>query len=77
MAGLSNRSLFVVFISQLVIFSTCLSARVFRTERAQRLDGPPEVTISDGLLRGETEESDGVSVDVFRGVPYAAPPVGE
>src|SRR5436305_4942275 len=35
---------------------------------------PPRVTIDSGALEGAVDSSTGVSV--FRGIPYAAPPVG-
>src|SRR5689334_19187589 len=40
---------------------------------SQRL-APPRVTVDGGMLEGEVDSTSGVTV--FRGVPYAAPPVG-
>lgn len=36
-------------------------------------DDPPDVQVAGGMLRGSIEAGEGV----FRGIPYAAPPVGE
>ena len=36
---------------------------------------PVEVTISDGVVRGLADDATGVTT--FRGIPYAAPPVGD
>src|ERR1700693_4581339 len=41
---------------------------------ANRAD-PPRVTIDTGILEGVVDSASGVTV--FRGIPYAAPPVGE
>jgi len=40
---------------------------------SQRL-APPRVTVDGGMLEGEVDSTSGVTV--FRGIPYAAPPVG-
>jgi para-nitrobenzyl esterase len=36
-----------------------------------------QVKLADGPIKGEAIEADGKQVHIFRGLPYAAPPVGE
>lgn len=43
---------------------------------ASSVIAPPQVTVADGIIVGARETLDARSLDVFRGVPYAAPPTG-
>ncbi|MDE1893345.1 MAG: carboxylesterase family protein [Pseudomonadota bacterium] len=38
---------------------------------------PPRVVLSTGVLEGKPAIVDGVALDEFQGIPYAAPPVGD
>jgi para-nitrobenzyl esterase len=51
----------------LVVATICAAAALDRSP-------PPRVTIDTGILEGDIDSATGVTV--FRGIPYAAPPVG-
>ena len=39
-------------------------------------DGAPQVTVRGGTLVGKAATVDGVTLQEFQGIPYAAPPLG-
>ena len=65
--GLAGRSFVALIVLGLAVSAVALSA--------DRPSGP-QVTVKAGLLEGKTATIDGVVLNEFQGIPYAAPPVG-
>ena len=38
---------------------------------------PPRVSLADGWVEGRRAQADAVALEVFQGIPYAAPPLGD